>query len=353
MSFDSELISSKLKGNHAQNLLDIINPKAGRLPLCSNTSSSSAALEEEDYKFLEDEIEEIDAIQISEKQDIQLEGSEILDEEDEEMEGNLPIEQPVTNMSTNSYIWTSLRTDSLTKSLHQCHAHTLSQGASEDIAMSFPSSIARTHKVSLRDGHNAFNSQRHHPYSSSQPPSSTGSMGTRRTSTLDSILSSTKLASSPGRALSTKLDELDTASDALSSTPSTSSHNALKYNYSLCKKELDLQKDELNAKWANAEAQFQHEHELKLLDIKLSEFEECSLTRCINLLNKQIEYAQAMKQLGAIPDLSVMGDSQALVAPSTSYPAIVPHPSVSAESQHGHPTVGLSISSPFWYNVPP
>ena len=33
LSFDSELISSKLKGNHAQNLLDIINPKAGCLPL--------------------------------------------------------------------------------------------------------------------------------------------------------------------------------------------------------------------------------------------------------------------------------------------------------------------------------
>ena len=201
------------------------------------------ALEEEDYEFLKDKIEEIGAIQNSEKRDVQMEGSKILDEEDEEMESDLPIEQPVMNVSTNSYIWTSLQTDSLTKSPHQRHAHTLSQGASEDIAMSSPSSTARTHKVPLHNGHNAFNSQRHHPYSSSQPPSSTRSMGTRRTSMSDSILSSTKLASGPGRALSTKLDELDKASNALSSTPSTSSHNALKYNYLLCKKELNLQKD--------------------------------------------------------------------------------------------------------------
>ena len=172
--------------------------------LCPNASSSSVALKEEDYKFLEDEIEEVGAIQTSEKWDVQIEGSEILDEGDEEMEGNLPIEQPVGNMSTNSYIWTSLWTDNLTKFPHQHHAHTLSQGASEDIAMSSPSSVAKTHKMSLHDGCNVFNSQRHHPYSSSCPPSSTGSMGTRRTSMSDSILSSTKLTSSPGRALATK-----------------------------------------------------------------------------------------------------------------------------------------------------
>ena len=60
-----------------------------------------------------------------------------------------------------------------------------------------------------------------------------------------------------------------------------------------------------------------------------------------------------MKQLSAIPDLSVMGDSQALVTPSTSYLAIMPYPSVSAESQHGHPAVGPSVPSPFQYCAAP
>ena len=93
----------------------------------------------------------------------------------------------------------------------------------------------------------------------------------------------------------TKVEELDRASDALELNPVASSHTALKFNYSLRKKELELQKDELSTKWANAEAQFQCEHELKMLDLRLSESKEHSISRHIDLLNKQIEYAQAMK----------------------------------------------------------
>ena len=100
----------------------------------------------------------------------------------------------------------------------------------------------------------------------------------------------------------TKVKELDRASDALESNPVASSHTALKFNYSLQKKELELQKDELSTKWANTEAQFQHEHELKMLDLRLLESEERSISRHIDLLSKQIEYAQAMKQLGVAPD---------------------------------------------------
>ena len=100
----------------------------------------------------------------------------------------------------------------------------------------------------------------------------------------------------------TKVEELDRASDALESNPVASSRTTLKFNYSLWKKELELQKDELSAKWANVEAQFQHEHELKMLDLRLSESEEHSISHHIDLLKKQIEYAQAMKQLGVTPD---------------------------------------------------
>ena len=39
-----------------------------------------------------------------------------------------------------------------------------------------------------------------------------------------------------------------------------------------------------------------------MVDLRLSESEECSISHCIDLLNKQIEYAQAMKQLGVALD---------------------------------------------------
>ena len=60
-------------------------------------------------------------------------------------------------------------------------------------------------------------------------------------------LSSTKLASGLGKMFGTKVEELDRASDALESNPVASSCTALKFNYSLRKKELELQKDELSA----------------------------------------------------------------------------------------------------------
>ena len=95
---------------------------------------------------------------------------------------------------------------------------------------------------------------------------------------------------------------LDRASDALESNPVASSHTALKFNYLLQKKELELQKDELRTKWTNAEAQFQLKHKLKMLDLRLLESKEHSISCRIDLLNKQIEYTQVMKQLGVALD---------------------------------------------------
>ena len=100
----------------------------------------------------------------------------------------------------------------------------------------------------------------------------------------------------------TKVKVLDRASDALESNPVASSCTTLKFNYLLQKKELELQKDELSTKWTNAEAQFQLEHELKMLDLRLSESKEHSISCRIDLLNKQIEYTQVMKQLGVALD---------------------------------------------------
>ena len=44
-----------------------------------------------------------------------------------------------------------------------------------------------------------------------------------------------------------------------------------------------------------------------MLDIRLKESEECSISRHIDLLNKQMEYARAMQQLGFSGDMSTPG----------------------------------------------
>ena len=64
-SFNSELVSSKPKGNHAESLLRIVTPKAGGVPLDPSASGSSAALEA-DYELVEDEIEEVAAVETGE-----------------------------------------------------------------------------------------------------------------------------------------------------------------------------------------------------------------------------------------------------------------------------------------------
>ena len=56
--FNSELVSSKPKGNHVESLLRIVAPKAGGIPLDPSASGSSVALEE-DYELVEDETEEV------------------------------------------------------------------------------------------------------------------------------------------------------------------------------------------------------------------------------------------------------------------------------------------------------
>jgi hypothetical protein len=108
--------------------------------------------------------------------------------------------------------------------------------------------------------------------------------------------------------LASRLEELDRVSEALESPPAAgSSCTALRLNYALRKQELEIPKEELSTKWANAKAEFQHEHNLKMLNIRLKESEECSISRHIDLLNKQMEYACAMQQLGLGGDTSTAG----------------------------------------------
>ena len=110
-SFDSELVSSKPKGNHAESLLRIVTPKAGGIPLDPSAGGSSVALEE-DYELVEDEIEEVAAMETGEtRQDVQMEDVKMEDGDDDTMEGDPPVESPVPNISTFFLFWGGLPFD--------------------------------------------------------------------------------------------------------------------------------------------------------------------------------------------------------------------------------------------------
>ena len=67
------------------------------------------------------------------------------------------------------------------------------------------------------------------------------------------------MAHNHGSIFASKLKKLDRASDILKVNSAGGSCSALQYNYAIQKQELDIQQKKLNAKWANAEAEFQHE----------------------------------------------------------------------------------------------
>jgi hypothetical protein len=91
--------------------------------------------------------------------------------------------------------------------------------------------------------------------------------------------------------LSKKIDELDKESDIYSEDvdDSRSRRAALRYNYALRSKELDLQREEHTAQVANAEAKFCHEHDLKVLDLEMKKVEEQTVAQQIELLRLQIQ----------------------------------------------------------------
>ena len=110
-------------------------------------------------------------------------------------------------------------------------------------------------------------------------------------------------ASSPMNQISSRLKDLDRASEAMEATLAIAGSQTTSHmNYSIWKQEVDIQRDELNARLVNAEVEFQCECQLKVLELQLKESEECSLTHCIDLLNKQMEYMHTMQQFGGSGD---------------------------------------------------
>ncbi|KIK23915.1 hypothetical protein PISMIDRAFT_99536 [Pisolithus microcarpus 441] len=146
------------------------------------------------------------------------------------------------------------------------------------------------------DARNAFT--RHSPYA--RPPNSV-SGASMKPSSQAGTMSSTKKVSS---VISKKLEELDKESDMYHGEleDSQTRRAALRYNYAIRDKELELQREELNSKRANAEIEFRREQDLKKLEIELKKAEENSFSRQIELLRLQI----ALKTLEQTPSSSTV-----------------------------------------------
>ena len=71
-----------------------------------------------------------------------------------------------------------------------------------------------------------------------------------------------------------------------------------KYNFAVRDKELAVQREEQASKHANAETEFQHQVDLKKLNIELKQAEENAVSRQVQLLQLQIKLAK-MKSTGA------------------------------------------------------
>ena len=146
--------------------------------------------------------------------------------------------------------------------------------------------------------HHLFTSHRHTPYplSSTMTTTSSAKPGhTRRASG-----SSTKITSTHS-SLSKKISELDKESDMYEDEGDARTRRAaMRYNYSIRKKELELKCDEHNAQIANADVMFCCEHELKKLDHELKKAEKSSFGKQIEMLHLQIELKNMEQASGSV-----------------------------------------------------
>ncbi|KIJ58649.1 hypothetical protein HYDPIDRAFT_33975 [Hydnomerulius pinastri MD-312] len=130
---------------------------------------------------------------------------------------------------------------------------------------------------------------RHTPYP--RPPSTISSSSLRSGQTHSASTPSTRMMSSGARdAISRKIEELDKESDRHEEDADSRTRcTAMKYNYSIRKKELELQRDEHSTQMANAETTYRREHDLKMLDLQLKQAKETAFSQQIEMLRIQIE----------------------------------------------------------------
>ena len=124
-----------------------------------------------------------------------------------------------------------------------------------------------------------------------------------------SYTSATKKVPSGGAATITKrIEDLDKESDLFQAEIEDvkTRRAALRYNYAICDKELDVQKEELNFERSNAELAFRREQDLRMLDIQYQKAQESTFAQQVQVLNLQIR----LRELDRHNELSTRGSSR-------------------------------------------
>ncbi|KAF8133421.1 hypothetical protein EV363DRAFT_1295568 [Boletus edulis] len=253
-SFNPQLVSSKPNTNHTASLLNVVASRSNTDALQAAEDSSGVP----DDQDVGDKVNEPLARQAVDAEDVAMDD---VDWDEHAMDVELlPEEAPRAFLPSSS----------------------------EQV-----SSSKSKNKTPLQEGHSAFTrlSPYSHPSPSHSAPSSSKQLS----------------ASTPIQRFSVKIEELEKMSLILETGPNAPSKAALRIHYTIWKQELDIQQQELTSRKSEAETEHKCEQKMGTLQIKLQEIQQCTISQCIDLLNKQMEYMQMMWQLGLPVNSSIMG----------------------------------------------
>ncbi|KAI6130814.1 hypothetical protein EV401DRAFT_2065986 [Pisolithus croceorrhizus] len=274
-SFDSELISSQPNAKHVDSFLSLIQNKSAKDPLGDMEGVGDDGELEADVGMT--------MVDKGKNQDVTMDSTEDMGmaEGDPFYGGDGPAISEDENMGEDPDVG-----DILVNQV-ECSSH--SEVTAETHGQNSSAVPPLTHQLKSKTP--SWNScsmfTRSAPYPCPTSKSSSSTSGQRQTpSSISTKLTSAGVCD----AITKKVEDLNKESDVFEEeSDAHTCHAAMWYNYSICKKELELQWDEHSSQIANAEAAFHHEQELKKLDIELKKAEETSFNWQIEMLHLQIQ----------------------------------------------------------------
>ncbi|KIJ61942.1 hypothetical protein HYDPIDRAFT_169341 [Hydnomerulius pinastri MD-312] len=280
-SFDSPLLSSQPNVKHAESFLSLVQKRSTKDPL-----------EEGDALDDQGELGAYEGTAGEDGAKTQDNAMDVIEDNDPAMTMDEEEEDEDVDVFYNNDDGAAMDGDEDVEAepdVEEIQANQAKRTPRSGIAAAVPTALLLKHKAKTPswDARSAFT--RHTPYP--RPPSTISSSSLRSGQTRSASTPSTRMTSSGARdAISRKIEELDKESDRHEEdADSRTRRAAMKYNYSIRKKELELQHDEHSAQMANAETAYRREHNLKMLDLQLKQAEETAFSRQIEMLRLQIE----------------------------------------------------------------
>ncbi|KAI6101885.1 hypothetical protein F5141DRAFT_1218093 [Pisolithus sp. B1] len=268
-SSDSELISSQLNANHAENFLALVKARSTQEGNCAEGGDPVADIEGRNDAAEEDGITSDIPVCCNESMDFVMNDPEI----PEGLGNNYGVDGAMNEDHDDGMEGSSNPASHVCVDVGPTHRKD---------AVPTPFILKDKPRTPSSDGCNAFT--RHSPYAC--PPTSVSGASVKPSSQ-GGTTSSTKKVSSM---IAKKLEDLDKESDMYHGELEDLQTRCavLQYNYAIWDKELELQWEELNSKCANAEIEFRWEQDLKKLEIELKKAEESAFSQQIELMQLQI-----------------------------------------------------------------